>query len=93
MCEIKKKYANVILTEIHTVNKKNSILLSTTAAGISPLYQEKKQQNTVKPNSKLPVVFCGSPLCWRVESVFKSSTDRETLMLCCMLLYLTTVTV
>ncbi len=26
-------------------------------------------------------MFCGTPLCWRVEPVFKSSTDRETLML------------
>jgi len=34
-------------------------------------------------------VFCGSPLCWRVEPLLQFRMSRITLMKCCKLLYLT----
>ncbi len=46
-----------------------------------------------KKKSQIHVVFCGSPLCWRVEPVFKSRMDRETQMLSCILLDLMAVSV
>ncbi len=89
----KKKYTNVILTEIHRKLKKTVDYWQPQLLVFHRKNQEKIQQNTVKPNSQLPVVFCGSPLCWRVEPVFKLRTDSKTLMLCCMLLYLKAITV